>query len=127
MTFMCRIFSNDQQFILCFYKGRMIALPVDFLPFDPNHDNEDMDDEEETSSENDEDLNEDNRHNSIENGENNYDQKQTQHIGGGVVLVSLLFSIYIYEFLQMRNQLYIEIKCILYRPTNYKKNVRLLT
>jgi hypothetical protein len=61
----------------------MIALPNDFLPFDPNRDNDESDGEEdESSSESDDEL-----HDSISNGDNNHKQKQNRHIGGGVILV----------------------------------------
>jgi hypothetical protein len=72
-----------------FFLGRMMALPVDFLPFDPNRDNKDSDDEydEESSPESDEESSEDNLHDGITNGESNHEQKQTRHIGGGVLLV----------------------------------------
>lgn len=69
----------------------MIALPVAFLPFDPNRDNKDSDDEEEeeSSPESDEESSEDNLHPSMSNGENNHREKSARHIGGGVVLVSI--------------------------------------
>ena len=69
----------------------MIALPVDFLPFDPNRDNKDSDDEEEEESSpesEEEESSEDNLHPSISNGENHHRNKSARHIGGGVVLVS---------------------------------------
>ena len=62
----------------------MIALPIDFLPFDPNRDYEDSDvEDEESSSESDDDL-----HDSISNGDKKHDRKQNRHIGGGVILVN---------------------------------------
>jgi hypothetical protein len=67
----------------------MMALPVGFLPFDPNRDNKDSDDEddEESPPESDEESTEDILHDSIVNGENNHQHKSTRHIGGGVLLV----------------------------------------
>lgn len=73
-----------------FFLGRMMALPVTFLPFDPNRDNKDSDDEEdedESCIESDEESNGDTLHDKISNGETNHKQKQSPHIGGGVLLV----------------------------------------
>jgi hypothetical protein len=79
----------------------MMALPVDFLPFDPNRDNKDSDDEydEESSPETDEESSEDNLHDGITNGENNHEQKQTRHIGGGVLLVRK----FVYSYRDQKN------------------------
>ncbi len=52
-----------------------MALPVAFLPFDPNCDNK-YDDE----------SNEDNLHDSISNEESNYQQKPARHIDGRIPL-----------------------------------------
>jgi hypothetical protein len=71
----------------------MMALPVGFLPFDPNHDNRESDDEDEEEEEIYAESDEDNSHGSISNGENNHEQKQARHIGGGVVLVRKNFNI----------------------------------
>jgi len=72
----------------CFSLGRMMALPVGFLPFDPSRDNKDSDDEDDEScleSDDDDDgLNAD----SINNGDNNHERKHKRHIGGGVILVN---------------------------------------
>jgi hypothetical protein len=86
----------------CFSLGRMMALPVGFLPFDPSRDNKDSDDEddEESSPESDEELNEDTLHDSIVNGENNHQQKSARHIGGGVLLVREYIFIHIQSLLQ---------------------------
>ncbi len=70
-----------------------MALPVGFLPFDPNRDNKDSDDEDEDESclESDEESIENNLHDPIINGENNHERKSTRHIGGGVLLVRNCF------------------------------------
>lgn len=67
----------------------MLALPVTFLPFDPNRDNRDSDDEdeEESSSISDEESQDAILHDPIINGEKNHEQKPAHHIGGGVILV----------------------------------------
>jgi hypothetical protein len=76
----------------------MLALPVGFLPFDPNRDNKDSDDEDEDEDEScpesDEESSEDTLHDSISNGENNHEQKPARHIGGGVLLVRIIFYIH---------------------------------
>jgi hypothetical protein len=62
----------------------MIALPIGFLPFDPNRDYEESDvEDDESSSESDDDL-----HDSISNGDKKHERKQNRHIGGGVILVT---------------------------------------
>jgi len=70
----------------------MIALPVAFLPFDPNRDytesDNDEDDESCFESDDDDRLNADPLHDSINNGDNNHVRKHKRHIGGGVILVS---------------------------------------
>jgi hypothetical protein len=75
----------------------MLAIPVAFLPFDPNRDSKESDDDESCSECGDEDdddeSHEDHLLNSVTNGDNNHEEKQTRHIGGGVLLVSeVLFS-----------------------------------
>jgi len=78
-----------------------MALPVGFLPFDPNRDNKDSDDEDEDESclESDEESSEDNLHDPIINGESNHEPKPARHIGGGVLLVRYcLFLIFIRSF-----------------------------
>ncbi|CAF0987106.1 unnamed protein product [Rotaria sp. Silwood1] len=83
---------TELETIMLDWIGRMMALPVGFLPFDPNRDNKDSDDDdeddEESCSECDEESREDDLHDSISNGENNHEQQQTRHIGGGVLLGS---------------------------------------
>ncbi|UJR20893.1 hypothetical protein I4U23_024002 [Adineta vaga] len=83
---------TELETIMLDWIGRMMALPVDFLPFDPNRDNKDSDDEEEEEEESllesDEESSEDNSHGAISNGNNNHERKQTPHIGGGVLLGS---------------------------------------
>jgi hypothetical protein len=72
----------------------MLALPVSFLPFDPNRDNkesDDEDDEEELTPESDEESNEDSVLDPIVNGDTNHESKHTPHIGGGVLLVREFF------------------------------------
>jgi hypothetical protein len=68
----------------------MIALPVAFLPFDPNRDYE-VDESCSESDDDDDESNEDHLHDSISNGDNNHKRKQNRHIGGGVLLVNEIF------------------------------------
>ncbi|CAF1063191.1 unnamed protein product [Adineta ricciae] len=83
---------TELETIMLDWIGRMMALPVGFLPFDPKRDNKDSDDEEEEeeeeeelSPESDEESSGDNLHETMSNG---HGQKQTRHIGGGVLLGS---------------------------------------
>ena len=62
----------------------MMALPTDFLPFDPNRDYNDHS----SSTESDDELSDDQLHDSMSNGDNNYERKQYRHGGGGVLLVN---------------------------------------
>jgi hypothetical protein len=64
----------------------MMALPDAFLPFDPNHESEDSDDEDEEVVSYPE-SDEDNLPDTISNGEDTHEPKQARHIGGGVLLV----------------------------------------
>jgi len=64
-----------------------MGLPVGFLPFDPNRDYKDSDDEDESSPESDEESIVDSLHDTIINGENNHQPRPARHIGGGVLLV----------------------------------------
>ncbi len=79
-----------------------MALPVGFLPFDPNRDNKDSDDEDEDESclESDEESIEVNLHDPISNGENNHERKPTRHIGGGVLLVRNCFFFFCLIFIR---------------------------
>jgi hypothetical protein len=75
----------------------MIALPTDFLPFDPNRDYDGNDNEDDESfPESDDELSEDLLDNPTSNGESNHTSKQNRHIGGGVILVSKAFLFYIF-------------------------------
>ena len=85
-----------------------MALPVGFLPFDPKRDNKDSDDEEEEeeeeeelSPESDEESSGDNPHETMSNG---HGQKQTRHIGGGVLLVSWLLDYLEKNFLFVKSR-----------------------
>lgn len=70
----------------------MLALPAGFLPFDPNRDNENSDDESLSESPGDEESLDDLLHAS-----DIHEKKQKHHIGGGVILVCdtmFLFLLY---------------------------------
>jgi hypothetical protein len=74
----------------------MMTLPVAFLPFDPAHDNKDSDgmhDEslEGTDEDDDDGFEQDHLPDAISNGTDSHASKQTRHVGGGVLLVSILF------------------------------------
>jgi len=69
----------------------MLAIPVAFLPFDPNRDSKESDDE--SCLESDEESSEDILHDAISNGENNHEHKHIRHIGGGVLLVRKIFFV----------------------------------
>ena len=64
----------------------MIDIPPAFLPFDPNRDINESDDEDEDESypDSDEESSDNTQSDSMVNGET----KATRHIGGGVILVS---------------------------------------
>ncbi|CAF4496822.1 unnamed protein product [Rotaria socialis] len=84
---------TELETIMLDWIGRMMALPVDFLPFDPVRDNRDSDDdddddEEESCSESDVEIKENNSHDSVMNGETHRASKRSRHIGGGVLLGS---------------------------------------
>ncbi|CAF3961473.1 unnamed protein product [Rotaria sp. Silwood2] len=85
---------TELETIMLDWIGRMIALPVDFLPFDPNRDHEESDNDNEEScsatddDDDDDESSEDHLHDSINNGDNNHERKQNCHIGGGVLLGS---------------------------------------
>ncbi|CAF4607858.1 unnamed protein product [Rotaria sp. Silwood1] len=85
---------TELETIMLDWIGRMLALPVSFLPFDPNRDYEESDSDDELCCETDDDdadddeSNDDHLHDSISNGDNNHECKQNRHIGGGVLLGS---------------------------------------
>lgn len=72
-------------------SGRMIKLPVAFLPFDPacDYKESDEDDEDLTSDSDDADdeSTKDPLHESISNGNGTHERKSVRHNGGGVLLV----------------------------------------
>ena len=71
-----------------------MAIPAAFLPFDPTRDYDESDQEDdELCSESDEDDTSDKNHvqDSISNGDDHQDRKQSRHIGGGVLLVNKFF------------------------------------
>ena len=72
----------------------MIDLPPMFLPFDPNRDINESDDEDEDESypDSDEESSDNTQSDSMVNGETNHQEKPTRHIGGGVILVSSPFT-----------------------------------
>ena len=78
-----------KEFSLSFPTGRMMALPISFLPFDPSRSTDDSDDEDEAelSPESDEESNDKNGHTPLTNGDNSHRSKANRHIGGGVLLV----------------------------------------
>ncbi|CAF0897752.1 unnamed protein product [Adineta steineri] len=76
---------TELETIMLDWIGRMIDLPVAFLPFDPNHDYEESDNESSSQTDEDDDINEDHLLNSVKNDD---EQKQAEHIGGGVILGS---------------------------------------
>ncbi|CAF0733549.1 unnamed protein product [Rotaria sordida] len=81
---------TELETIMLDWIGRMIALPVDFLPFDPNRDDEESDDDESCldTDDDDDESNNDHLHDPVINGDNNHERKQNRHIGGGVLLGS---------------------------------------
>ncbi|CAF3906258.1 unnamed protein product [Rotaria magnacalcarata] len=82
---------TELETIMLDWIGRMMALPVGFLPFDPvrdDKDSDDDDDEEESCSESEVEIKANNSHDSVMNGETHRESKQSRHIGGGVLLGS---------------------------------------
>lgn len=75
----------------------MMKLPVTFLPFDPAHDQKgsngvDDDSSQDTDEDDDDGFEQDDLHDPIGNGTDNQESKQSRHIGGGVLLVSIPLS-----------------------------------
>ena len=74
-----------------------MKLPVTFLPFDPAHDHKgsngvDDDSSQDTDEDDDDGFEQDDLHDPITNGTDNHESKQSRHIGGGVLLVSISLS-----------------------------------
>ena len=65
-----------------------MSLPVAFLPFDPHQHYKDSDDSSFSQTDDDDDESSENR--SVGNDDEHFEQKQAEHIGGGVLLVKNL-------------------------------------
>ncbi|CAF3777182.1 unnamed protein product [Rotaria socialis] len=86
---------TELETIMLDWIGRMIALPVAFLPFDPkcdhkknDNDNVSLSGSDDDDDDDDDESSDDHLRDSISNGDNNHERKQSRHIGGGVLLGS---------------------------------------
>ena len=79
--------------------GRMMKLPVAFLPFDPRNDEKeddegDDDSSQETDEDDDDGFVQDGLHDPTSNGTDHQASKPSRHVGGGVLLVRIDMSVW---------------------------------
>ncbi|CAF0936975.1 unnamed protein product [Adineta ricciae] len=77
---------TELETIMLDWIGRMMSLPVAFLPFDPHQHYKDSDDSSFSQTDDDDDESSEDR--SVGNDDELFIKKQTDHIGGGVLLGS---------------------------------------